>query len=211
MSERASCWSITINNPKASEYSCELPAKWMLQGQLEEGAEGTLHYQGMLTTPQVRFSAVKKIFPRAHIEVARNKSALQKYVSKEETRIATVDTNVSTIPTLFDYQHKIASRWNDDEFDELLEKWKKLDDAKKTIGDIALDYIDSLVAEDIEAGLNGVEYIAINPMWRSAWKRFWKAMVYRERKKIESQDIQDAPQNETVRQEEDVSQTEESV
>jgi len=41
----------------------------------------------MVKTPQVRFSAVKKAFPRAHIEVARNPAALATYVSKEETRV----------------------------------------------------------------------------------------------------------------------------
>lgn len=179
--ERATCWSITINNPTESEYTQQLPAKWTLKGQIEQGKEGTVHYQGMLTTPQVRFSAVKKVFNRAHIEVARNRSALASYVNKEETRLQAVPDNVSTIPTLFDYQHIIARRWNDDEFDELLQKWKRLDDAKKCIGDIALDYVDTLVAEDIEAGLCGVEYIAINPMWRSAWKKFYKSMVAREK------------------------------
>jgi len=41
--------------------------------------------------------------------------------------------------------------------------------------------VDTLVEKDILRGVCGVEYIAINPMWRSAWKRFWKAMVERER------------------------------
>lgn len=185
--ERATCWSITINNPVSTDYTLELPAKWVLTGQIEQGKEGTTHYQGMLTTPQTRFSSVKKLFPRAHIEVARNKSALQKYVHKEETRLQKLDDNVSQIPTLFDYQHTIASRWDDSQFDELRSKWK--DDPKKTIGDIALDYVDSLVAIDIEEGVIGVEYIAINPMWRSAWKKFFKSMVVRERAKLKSNDI----------------------
>ena len=43
-----------------------------------------------------------------------------------------------------------------------------------------LDYIDQLVAIDIEDGLNGVEYIGINPMWRSAWKKYWRSIVRRE-------------------------------
>lgn len=179
--ERATCWSITINNPSESEYTQQLPAKWTLKGQLEKGEEGTVHYQGMLTTPQVRFSAVKKVFNRAHIEVARNRSALSSYVNKEETRLQKVDDNVSNIPTLFDYQHIIAQRWDDNYFDELCQKWKRQDDTKKTVGDIALDYVDTLVAEDIEAGVCGVEYIAINPMWRSAWKKFYKSMVAREK------------------------------
>jgi len=176
--ERSTCWSLTINNPLDGDYNLELPAKWGLTGQIEEGIEGTTHYQGMLTTPQVRFSAVKKLFPRAHIEMARNKSALEKYVHKEDTRLKKIDDCVSKIPTLFDYQHTIAGKWNESDFSKLCNQWS--DDPKKTLGDVALDYVDSLVAVDIESGMIGIEYIAINPMWRSAWKKFFKAMVTRE-------------------------------
>lgn len=90
MGERGSCWSITVNNPTLADMEPELPPCWKLTGQLESGEEGTTHYQGMLSTPQVRFSAVKKVFQRAHIELARNKAALAKYVHKDDTRIAEV-------------------------------------------------------------------------------------------------------------------------
>lgn len=182
MTDRATCWSITINNPTDDDIHVKhLPAKWQMVGQMEQGKEGTVHYQGMLTTPQVRFSAVKKVFPRAHIEVAKNKSALQKYVSKDDTRISKVDDVVSSIPTLFDYQHTIASQWDDDEFTQFKSNFTDEQYAKLGEGEIALQYVDSLVALDIERGLIGVEYIAINPMWRSAWKRFYKSMIKRER------------------------------
>jgi len=180
MVERGTCWSITINNPTPQDWNVTLPAKWALTGQLEKGSEGTEHYQGMLTTPQIRFSAVKKIFTRAHIELARNKAALQQYVKKEDTRLASVPDMVSNIPTLFDYQHEVARNWDDDQFDSK-RKWHEKEKTGKCLGDIALDYVDDLVAEDIEDGRIGVEYIAINPMWRSAWKKFWKQMVARER------------------------------
>lgn len=48
-------------------------------------------------------------------------------------------------------------------------------------GEIALEYVDFLVAQDIEDGICGIEYIAINPMWRSAWKKFYRQLVARER------------------------------
>jgi len=178
--DRATCWSITINNPLDVDLNVTLPAGWKIEGQIEVGEEGTEHYQAMLTTPQVRFSAVKKVFPRGHIEVARNRQALKKYVHKDDTRIGEVETRVSNIPTLFDYQHTIAGKWNDEEFIAL-----RCDPAydKKTPGEKALEYVDILVERDILAGVCGVEYIAINPMWRSAWKRFWRAMVERERQK----------------------------
>lgn len=182
MTDRATCWSITINNPTDTDLKPNFPnGKWVLQGQLEKGAEGTIHYQGMLITPQVRFSAVKKCLPRAHIEIAKNRNALQKYVSKDDTRVASVETISNNIPTLFDYQHEIAGRWSDEEWRTFQSNFSDDAVAKSGIDEIALLYVDSLVKEDIESGVCGVEYIAINPMWRSAWKKFWKAMVARER------------------------------
>lgn len=183
MTDRASCWSLTINNPTEQDLKPTLPAKWTLQGQIEKGEEeGTEHFQGMLTTPQVRFSAVKKIFPRAHIEVPRNRQALEKYVHKEDTRVAVVATQQSNIPTLFDYQHTVAGVWNDDDFRTFGERELEAN-PRQSMDDIALAYVDSIVAADIERGLCGVEYIAINPMWRSAWKKFWRSLVRRERNK----------------------------
>jgi hypothetical protein len=182
--DRATCWSITINNPTEDDLYPTLPAKWVQQGQIEMGAEGTQHFQGMLTTPQVRFSAVKKVFPRAHIEVARNKQALSAYVQKEETRLESVPNRSSNIPTLFDYQHTIAKRF------DMVVFMEQCETEDKVPSDHVLDYIDALVAEDIVKGVCGIEYIAINPMWRSAWKKFWRAMVQRE--KISTVDLEHA-------------------
>lgn len=174
MSERATCWSITINNPITTDYQIPLPVGWKIEGQLERGEQGTEHYQGMLRTPQVRFSAVKKLFPKAHIEVARNEVALKKYVHKVETRVAEVER----IPTLFEYQTIIAEKWVEDDFQKLVEGYVQ----KTTVSDIneiAMRYLDSLVAADIEGGRRGAEFIAINPMWRSSWKLFWRSIIKR--------------------------------
>lgn len=175
--QRATCWSITINNPKEDEYKIVLPARWKLEGQLERGAEGTEHYQGMLNTPQVRFAAVKKVFPRAHIEVARNKVALAKYVHKEETRVAAVEA----IPTLFEYQTIVANLWNEEVFKS---RWDAAvagatATAVPDIDDVAMRYIDGIVADDIQRGRRGAEFIAINPMWRSSWRKFWRSIINR--------------------------------
>lgn len=175
MTDRATCWSITINNPKKEEYEIVLPVGWKLEGQLEKGEEeGTLHYQGMLKTGQVRFSAVKKVFPRAHIEVARNVAALKKYVNKEETRVQ----SVQSIPTLFEYQTIIAEKWIEDEFKARIQRVIEANQIPD-FDVIALRYIDSLVAADIESGRRGAEFIAINPMWRSSWKIFWRSIINR--------------------------------
>lgn len=175
MGDRATCWSITINNPTDEDMvavkSPPVPG-WKMSGQMEQGKEGTMHYQGMLQTPQVRFSAVKKIYPRAHIEVARNKKALETYVRKEDTRIETVDS--SHIPSIFDYQTIIANKWKQDEYDEMARQLPR-----KDRDDVAMLYLDSLVSQDIERGQRGAEWIASNPMWRNSWKKFWRAIIKR--------------------------------
>lgn len=175
---RGTCWSLTINNPvKADIDAIELPAGWQLQGQYEQGEqEGTKHFQGMLTTPQVRFSAVKKVFPRAHIELARNKTALQNYVHKNDTRVDIFETKSSDIPTLWDYQKIVAVKWDMDEFQE---SWNESNETD--IDNAAMRYLDKLVERDILNGQRGIEFIAINPMWRSSWKKFWRVIVKREK------------------------------
>lgn len=153
---------------------------------MEEGAEGTKHFQGMLKTPQVRFSAVKKVLPRAHIEVARNRAALKKYVHKDETRVSEVNTMVSAIPNLFEYQGVVAKsfdlEWLQGKYKERLEAWTQQATAAAKppdMDEMAMDYLDGIVAEHIRQGMRGVEYIAINPMWRSSWKKFWRSIIER--------------------------------
>lgn len=190
MTERATCWSITINNPEEGEYKRPLPGGWKLIGQLERGEEGTLHYQGMLKTSQVRFAAVKKEFPRAHIEVARDKAALAKYVTKEDTRVSTVEH----IPTLFEYQTIIADMWIEDDFQS---RWRLAGErpggSVPDINAVAMSYIDALVEADIEGGRRGAEFIAVNPMWRSSWLRFWRSIINRQSKYKNNASPQESP------------------
>lgn len=92
MTTRASWWSITINNPTAEDREALKAENWpswvkRYDGQEEVGKDGTLHIQGALNTAQVRFGAVKGWLVRAHIEAARDKSALLKYVQKSETAV----------------------------------------------------------------------------------------------------------------------------
>lgn len=182
MADRGTCWSITINNPTDADYPSQekLPPGWTYEGQLEEGEQGTRHYQGMVKTPQVRFTAVKKLFPRAHIELAKNPTALKKYVHKAETRLEAKETVRSNIPTLWDYQDIISNIWagNPEEFEEYIKEQRSYDE-NIALDEIALMYVDKLVSLDIRAGRRGVEYIAVNPMWRSAWKKFWKSIIFR--------------------------------
>lgn len=168
---KATCWSITINNPTDDDVRIDMPG-WKLEGQFEVGKEGTRHFQGMLKTPHVRFSAVKKLLPRAHIEVAKNPQALQKYVHKEESRVDVYTPG--DVPTIFQYQEIVATAWCPDEWSKMVENV-----LEEKIDDTAMLYLDILVKRDIESGKRGCEWIAINPMWRSSWKKFWRSIIKR--------------------------------
>jgi len=169
--DRATCWSITINNPTENEVKCDVPG-WKLEGQYEVGAEGTRHFQGMLKTPQVRFTAVKKVFPRAHIEIAKNVKALEAYVHKQESRVDVYTPGA--VPTIFQYQSDIASAWSNEEWNEI-----RRNVLEEHYDRLAMSYVDTLVRRDIENGRRGCEWIAINPMWRSSWKKFWRSIIKR--------------------------------
>lgn len=186
---RGTAWSITYYPPTDSmdreislreveEYvKRPLAPGWQVTGQFEQ-CPRTLryHYQGMLKTPQVRWRAVKNAMAPAHFEKANSKAALTKYVHKEETRVATV-ADSEKIPTLFEYQDIIAALWQWDEYRELAEAPAN---SLTNPNELAMRYVDSLVAYDIETnGRRGAEFIGINPMWRSSWKLFWRSIIHR--------------------------------
>lgn len=177
MTDRSTHWSITINNPTETDVLCAKQG-WVLTGQYERGDEGTLHYQGMLLTPQVRFSAVKKEFPRAHIEIARDIQALRQYVHKAETRVDIHDPQLNC----FTAQKLISDRWCASEWGKRVINEVKKD--KPDFGQLALDYIDELVTIEISKGSRCLEFIAINPMWRSSWKKFYSAIIARHAKGV---------------------------
>jgi len=143
---------------------------------MERGEEGTLHYQGCLSTPQVRFSAVKNYLPRAHIEKARKPEAVKNYSHKPDTRVAEVPSYSSA--TVFSLSDKVLAKWDDDRFKDYCDMYpKKL--PKDLIPGMVDIIVHGMIAEG-EAG--GIEYVAINPMWRSAWLRFGEAMIQRYKK-----------------------------
>jgi len=178
MAQRSSCWSITINNP-TEEDDVSIAAlrrmPWFIEfkSQLEKGAEGTPHIQGMLRTSQQRFAAIKKALPRAHIEIARNVLALSAYVSKEDTRLSTREEVSRDIPTLFEYQDRVAFELKEE---NVLAYADAMDIDEN---EAALVAVDVIVSRHIAEGGRGLEYIAINPMWRSSWKKFWRSIIKR--------------------------------
>jgi len=89
--ERSSWWSLTINNPDDTSFLSlsESPPAWVreLWYQQEVGAQGTLHIQGAVNTTQQRFGTLKTWLPTAHIESARNPTALKRYCQKSDTAV----------------------------------------------------------------------------------------------------------------------------
>lgn len=207
---RATYWSVTINNPTESDEECLANAKakgWVVKGQEERGKkDGTPHYQlSVWTRTQQRFSALKKVFPRGHIEAARNPAALHNYVRKEETRVGDLpdlERYITSQKKLWDLvvdelyrapkEHRITSEgepW-----------WKQTFEPLK-----ALDYAGAAL---IRRGYYSVETMCVNPQTRSAWKTFWEALIARreldrqtDRQSEESSSVVDIPTYETQERE----------
>lgn len=174
MSDRATSWSITINNPTPKdeeEIALARQKGWKVEGQLEKGAEGTPHYQLLVKTPQVRFSAVKKAFSRAHIEVARNVAALEQYVNKEETRIGALQQTSDKYPSLQRLWDMMAD-WSEDH--PRLRKGQYL----SVSGEAWLPFFDQFIKELIEDGYV-VETMAVNPQIRSSIKSYGSSIITR--------------------------------
>jgi len=198
MTERASCWSVTINNPSDMDDDditmANATTGWKVTGQLEKGENGTEHYQLMVRTPQVRFSAVKKAFPRAHIEVARNPADLAKYVTKTDTRIGALPNSdwypsqaafYTLICDVVRNESKKATLPSDTEVLAMMQGKSK----------DPLEQFDRAVKTLIAQGYH-CEHHGCNPQVRSAWRLYRDSMLTRYdlelHQKIEAQAIKDA-------------------
>lgn len=207
MDNRASAWSVTINNPQPSDYEEIAIARqkgWKVEGQVEKGEEGTLHLQLAVRTPQVRFSAVKKQFSRAHIEPARNVTALSKYVAKAATRVAQLPSGSDKYPSLSRFWELVAIRlnaghetwtWDDKEAfhtDESMENKHVVFYRQRTHDKVASDPLKTL--DEVTATLIGegyhVEGIAANPSTRVAFKKWWGHILYRAMETLRQTDEQ---------------------
>lgn len=184
MSDRSIYWSLTINNPNPSDEENIATARqrgWVVEGQVEAGEQnGTPHYQLMVNTRvQQRFSALKKVFPRARIEAARNPAALKQYVHKVETRVAELPNSARFLTSqkqLWDLvvdelesaepPKKYRIRFGEEEpYDE-----DRFD---------ALEALDYAADQLIRKGYYCVETMVVNPQTRSAFQKFWKAIIVR--------------------------------
>lgn len=170
---RGTAWSVTCNLKTIARESvdaCIDAARtlgWGVEGQLEQGEQGTQHFQLMVKTPQVRFSAVKKVFPTAHIELARNRKALEQYVHKEDTRIESlksVEVSFLTYPMV---RKKFFEWLLDEHSDELIaEEGRRLFLWDKFIG--------LSLVEGME-----VDLIGMNPQHRGCISKYWRSYIAR--------------------------------
>lgn len=175
--ERSRAWSITINNPISADEENINEARqkgWKVLGQLEQGANGTKHYQLLVKTPRIRFGGVKKQFPRAHIEVARNVAALEQYVQKDDTRVGELQQQQDQYPSL----QKLWTMWNewitangDDLASETWSEEKWVEAFDEFINDMIIDgYV--------------VETMAVNPQIRACVKKYARSIIVRARRHI---------------------------
>jgi len=204
--QRSNHWSLTINNPSPADYEEMDRARqkgWKVTGQLEKGEEGTPHLQLHLQTPQVRFSAVKKAFSRAHIEVARNVQALENYVNKEETREGVLPTTQEMYPSLSKFWRLVLRDFTERNWlylnDPSEGRWFK--DAYLDLGypvdfdgegrkrelreEMALEALEAAVGNLIEQGYH-VEHF-LSPPNRYAFKKFHWSILTRAQREEDAQ------------------------
>lgn len=183
---------------------------WKIYGQEEIGENGTPHLQLMVKTPQVRFPQVKRVFPRAHIEPARNVTALRQYVEKEETRVGGLPAanNQALYPNVEElYRRYIQWLWipqvmeEDEEpvFPTLLSFIRHMSANHDVFDDYVIqccfEYINvpkgedkiskwkSFLSKQIEEG-NHVDQLAVNPQVISYVKTYTVAMLMRALKQL---------------------------
>lgn len=192
-SVRASCWSVTINNPTEVDeleiQACRATRGWSVEGQKEVGENGTPHYQLMVKSSQVRFAAVKKMFSRGHIEVARAPKKLAIYVHKEDTRVAELPAQSQLYPnqsTFWDMCYDKCLSYNVLDLSMINGGtfiWFKEFDRK--FANDAMKLFDNIVYDLIMEGYY-VESMGVNPQVRGAWQRYHQALLCRSRDARES-------------------------
>lgn len=164
---RATNWALTMNmDTVRREYLDDcignaIRMGWEVQGQEEVGKEGTRHYQVHLHTPQVRFSQVKKVFPTAYIEVARNKFASANYSHKPETRVGEID--FKNIENKFVQYKDVRDKF----YQWLIQDYE----APEMMID-RTEVWDKFIGLSIEEGIE-CDVIGVNPQYRSCIQKYW--------------------------------------
>lgn len=189
---RATAWSVTCNLKTIARDTvdaCVAAARslgWGVEGQLECGEEGTSHYQLLVRTPQVRFSAVKKVFPTAHIEIARNVAALKQYVHKEESRVETLKSIEVTFLTYPQVRKQFFAWLYDTHGLHVL----------TASHDQRLEYWDHFIGLSIEEGME-CDLIGMNPQHRGCIAKYWRHYIAKESASRQTEDRRQ-PDRQTV-------------
>lgn len=200
---KGSFWSMTINNPTPDEIALSnkpSDPRWNTDGQMERGESGTVHLQFRLHTHQCRGTEVKRMYPRAHIELCRDRFATKTYCHKEETRVVSSVFTESQITrpqplNIFTAQVSICKALASRDLEaEYLEKWCALinlpntTDKQEGLKKLGLlnryvsDQVKIEVMKKIEDGENLWEIIASNPMWHNSWLAFGPSILKRSKK-----------------------------
>lgn len=149
-----------------NELVANMPTHWAVEGQIEEGIDSQQkrHAQLFLRTEQTRGTKVAKFFPHSHIEVAKNKFALQNYVHKEDTRVAEFKTIENRSPQwsvvvdkFFDYMVANHPTAMEEQYEH-----------------IKLEHWDEFIRLSIREGMR-IDVIGVNPQYRSCIIRYWTA------------------------------------
>lgn len=193
---KASCWSITINNPDEEDHQRwealkTLPWVKRAVGQLEQGESGTPHIQGFVETEYGRFFVkLQKALLRAHIEPAKNRHALELYVKKADTRIGAVaeyERPATRIATQQDVQNHLVTMVRTIAPSKYPERWEASENDLQVfmshhgwiVRQDADWWIDTTVRSMIQCGYFGVEFTMANNQIRGAFKRYIDSIIIR--------------------------------
>lgn len=106
-------WCFTLNNYTVEELT-QITQRFRNEKYLfqeEVGEQKTPHLQGVIGFKNARsFNSVKKLIPRAHIEVCRSFAASVLYCSKEDTRVGTIYSNFDYSKYTKKVEHK-KKKW----------------------------------------------------------------------------------------------------
>jgi len=176
----------TVSKSTADECINQARAKgWKVEGQLEQGENGTQHYQLLVRTPQTRFSAIKKMFPTAHIEQARNVDALREYVNKTDTRAGSLPTQNDKYPSITKmweifWDHVLNKDWF---FRSAAEIKFYAEDCIPRGEKQRLEWLDETAAHYIKRGYY-IEQHIVNPQVRSSFAKFGRELCIRTLQKL---------------------------
>lgn len=170
---KSCCWSITAFNEDLLSIQSMARMEITIPDIIKEiygGLErcpktGKDHYQGCLITSQCRMSALKKIFPTAHLEPAKKKEALIKYAMKADTAVdikkKAVNPNYITMSGALEAMARIALKYY------TIDEIEQSDDLKYR----------HLSSQIISKNLSFVS-IYSNPQTMRSWKMYYNVFYY---------------------------------